>query len=206
MKTQAPRPWFVRWLETSTGNRNDRQLTTTDLVLRPPRMQDAVDFHAYARDPLVARFVLWEPHTNLAQTRAALRGLIADNRLDSLHSMSLVRKTDGRMVGTIGLVARDWQNNSAEVGFSLARDCWGQGLMSQALLAYLHFAFTSLQLNRVEAQHDLNNPASGRVMEKAGMLREGLLKERLHYKGRYADIALYAALQKTWLDAYQPTT
>lgn len=196
MKTQTCRPWFVRMLDTGSIS---RQLTTEDLILRPPKMHDAVDFHTYARDPLVARFVLWEPHTSLAQTRGALRGLITDSKLDSLHTMAMVRKRDGRMVGTIGLVTRDWQNNSAEVGFSLARDCWGQGLMSQALLAYLYFAFANLQLNRVEAQHDINNPASGRVMEKAGMIKEGLMKERLHYKGRYADIVLYAALQKTWL-------
>lgn len=200
MSSQAQSPWFLRWLDPGSQGHRISALQTRDLLLRPPKMQDAADFHAYARDPLVARYVLWDPHTSLSQSRSVLRSLITHSKMDSLHTLSIVRQSDRRMIGTIGLVWRDWQNNSAEVGFSMARDCWGQGLMSQALTVYLQFGFAHLKLNRIEAQHDSRNPASGRVMEKAGMEKEGLLKKRMQYKGAYADIVLYAALRESWLE------
>lgn len=181
------------------GGKADKLLLTPRLLLRPLRMKDAEDFHAYARNPEVARYVLWDPHTSLSQTRGILRSLMAQSRLEGLHTRAITLRDTGRMVGTIGLVNRDFQNHTAEVGFSIARDCWGQGLTAEALSAYLAYLFSALRLHRVEAQHDAQNPASGRVMEKAGMAREGLLAERLYYKGRYASLVVYAALRESWV-------
>ena len=177
-------------------------IQTARLMLRAPRRRDARQLYAYASDEAVSRYVLWETHQSLSDSRAALSGLLSGNRREGLCALAVIRKLDGRMVGTIGLVWRDPVNQSAEVGFSLARDCWGQGLMTEALTAYLRHAFTRLGVNRMEAQHDRRNPASGRVMEKAGMKSEGLLRGRMYYKGAYADLALYAALREEWLDAH----
>lgn len=177
-------------------------LKTPRLTLRLPCYRDAKEFHAYACDPQVARYVFWDAHTSLRQTRTALRGIIARNRLESLTTFAIIRQSDSRMVGTIGLAWRDLGTNNAEVGFSIARECWGQGLMTEALEAFLRFAFTQLGLSRVEAQHDLRNPASGHVMEKAGMRLEGRMRDRLYYKGEHADAALYAALREEWLNSH----
>ena len=178
---------------------DETAMETQDLILRPLRLRDARDFHQYARDPEVARYVLWEPHASLTQTRAILLGLINQSRQEQLHIQALVLKDSGRMVGTIGLVWRDWESNAAEVGFSMARDCWGRGLMTQALTRYLLFVFACLGIHRVEARHDALNPASGAVMQKAGLCREGVLKERLFYKNSYASVVLYAAIARDWL-------
>ena len=67
--------------------------------------------------------------------------------------------------------------------------------MSEALKTVLEFGFTKLGLNRIEAQHESDNPASGRVMIKAGMRHEGTLRQRVYNKGRYADVELYAILR-----------
>ena len=61
----------------------------------------------------------------------------------------------------------------------------------------------NVSIDGIEAQHDVRNHASGRVMEKAGMRLEGVLRSRLYYKGEQADVALYAALRDEWLDAHQ---
>ena len=58
------------------------------------------------------------------------------------------------------------------------------------------FGFDTLRLNRIEAQHELDNPASGRVMAHVGMRYEGTLRQRLRNKGRYVDVALYAILRE----------
>ena len=59
----------------------------------------------------------------------------------------------------------------------------------------IRFGFGPLHLNRIEAQHEVDNPASGRVMAHAGMRREGLLRQRIYNKGRYVDVELYAILR-----------
>ena len=70
--------------------------------------------------------------------------------------------------------------------------------MSEALKAVIEFGFTKLALNRIEAQHESDNPASGRVMLHAGMRHEGTLRQRIYNKGRYADVDLYAILRSDY--------
>ena len=87
------------------------------------------------------------------------------------------------------------ENRSAEVGYSLSRDYWNQGIMTEALRAVIRFGFEELRLNRIEAQHELDNPASGQVMRHVGMQYEGTLRQRIKNKGRFVDVALYAILR-----------
>ena len=91
------------------------------------------------------------------------------------------------------------ENRSAEVGYSLAREYWNQGFMTEALRAVLDLAFRKLNLHRVEAQHETDNPASGRVMLKAGMRHEGTMRGRLFNKGRFVDVDVYAILREDWV-------
>ena len=180
-------------------------LETGDLILRRPRMKDAADIYAYASDERVARYVLWEPHRSLAETRSCLRDLIRRARAGYPSSWVITLKNspgrdvpsgpDGRVIGTIGFIWYSAENSSAEIGYSLSADYWNRGYATQALQAVSAEAFRSLPLNRLEAQHDLRNPASGRVMEKSGFRREGILRSRVFNKGEYADVALYSLLR-----------
>ncbi|MBQ1946848.1 MAG: GNAT family N-acetyltransferase, partial [Clostridia bacterium] len=102
---------------------------------------------------------------------------------------------DGRLIGTIGFIWVNTDHRSAEVGYSLARDCWNQGYATESLKAILHYGFERLRLNRIEAQHEADNPASGRVMEKAGMQYEGTLRQRVFNKGHFSDVMLYARVR-----------
>ena len=120
MRARGLDHWLMRGLSLQEGDRPGNTIRTARLVLRPLGFRDARDFYGYAQDPAVARYVLWDPHTSLMQTRSILRGLIADSHLEGLHTLAITLRESGRMVGTIGLVNRDRQNMTAEVGFSLA--------------------------------------------------------------------------------------
>ena len=170
-------------------------LETQDLILRPPRMKDAADIHAYASDEAVSRYVLWEPHRSMAETRSVLRGMIRRARAGYPSSWVITLKETCRVIGTIGFVWYSAENSSAEIGYSLAADCWNHGYATQALKAVSAEAFRSLPLNRLEAQHDLRNPASGRVMEKSGFRQEGILRSRVFNKGEYVDVAVWSLLK-----------
>ena len=173
-------------------------LDTPRLTLRPLTMRDAQDIYDYSRDPEVARHVLWDAHRSLADSRAYLRFILRQYRDGVPSSYGIVLKATGRVVGTIGFMWYSEENHSVEVGYSLARGLWNQGLMTEALKAVMRLSFEELQVHRVEAQHETSNPASGRVMLKCGMRHEGTLRGRIYNKGRFVDVDLYAILREDW--------
>ena len=170
-------------------------MLTRRLILRPVRMSDAQDLYEYSRDPEVARHVLWDAHRSIHQTRAYIRYLLRQYRSCAPGTFVIALRETGKVIGTIGFMWVQTENRSAEVGYSLSRAYWNRGIMTEALQAVLKFGFDSLSLNRIEAQHESDNPASGRVMEKTGMRHEGRLRQRVYNKGRYADVELYAILR-----------
>lgn len=171
-------------------------IVTDRLVIRAARMSDSQDIYEYSRDPEVARHVMWDAHRSIHQTRAYVRFLIKQYRNCSPSTFVIALKDTGKVIGTIGFMWVQPDNRAAEVGYSLSREYWNRGIMSEALRAVLIFGFKKLNLNRIEAQHECDNPASGRVMQKVGMRYEGTLRERIYNKGRYVDVSLYSALKK----------
>ena len=170
-------------------------LHTPRLTLRAVRMTDARDIFAYSKDPEVACHVLWDAHTSIHQTRGYIRYLQRQYRNGEPGTFVIELNAERRVIGTIGIMWIQKENNAAEVGYSLSRAYWNRGLMSEALGAMLGYCFDNLHLNRVEAQHETDNPASGAVMRHAGMRHEGLLRQRIYNKGRYVDVDLYAILR-----------
>ncbi len=169
-------------------------LETPRLRIRKLGIGDAEDIYAFSRDPEVSRYVLWDTHRSIADSRAMVRGALRSYRLGEPASLAIEHRQSGKVIGTIGFVWIDDEHNCGEIGYSLAREMWGQGLMTEALRAMLEFAFARLHLNRVEALFDVRNRASGRVMEKCGLRREGCLRRRYYNKGEYIDVEIYAIL------------
>ena len=171
------------------------ELETPRLLLRRLQMRDANDIYRYSRDVEVARHVLWEAHTSIGDSRAYLRYMLRRYRQREAASWGIEYRATGQIIGTIGFMWIQTDNSAAEVGYSLSRDFWNRGIMTEALKAVIAHGFGPMNLNRIEAQHETTNPASGAVMRKCGMVREGLLRQRLYNKGRYVDVALYAILR-----------
>ncbi|QNM98622.1 GNAT family N-acetyltransferase [Chitinimonas koreensis] len=113
----------------------------------------------------------------------------------------LVRKSDRRLIGSAGLFKwnRSWRN--AALGYELARDCQGQGLMSEALRAVLGYGFGEMRLHRVQAEIHPDNAASRRLAERLGFRQEGLLRDSGYWGGRYHDLVCYGLLAGEWSPA-----
>ena len=171
---------------------------TQRLILRKVRMSDAMDLYRYAKDPEVARHVLWDAHTSVFDTRAYIRFLQYQYRSGMPGSWGIVLKETGRIIGTIGYMSYHADNATVEVGYSLSRDHWGQGLMTEALAAVIDETFRTLELHRIEALHFTDNPASGRVMEKCGMQHEGHMRQRVNCKGVFRDVEMWGILRTDW--------
>jgi ribosomal-protein-alanine N-acetyltransferase len=96
----------------------------------------------------------------------------------------------GELVGAAGL-RFELAHKRGELGYWIARAHWGRGIASEAVRALVEHAFEALALERVFAHHFAWNPASGRVLEKAGLRREGLLRGHVQKDGRAADNVVY---------------
>ena len=170
-------------------------LDTPRLILRRIAMSDAKDIFAYSADEEVARHVLWTAQKSLSEAKAYCKYMMRRYRNDEPASWGIIEKATGHLVGTIGYMDYNEDNATVEVGYSLAHWLWNGGYMTEALARVIDYTFDAMEINRIEAQHELDNPASGRVMEKCGMTREGVLRQRLYNKGKYVDVALYAILR-----------
>ena len=170
-------------------------LETERLILRRINMKDAQDIFEYSRDAEVARHVLWAAQKDISEAKDYCRFMMKRYRQDMPSSWGIVDKFSRRLVGTIGYMDYREEHGSVEVGYSLAKWMWNGGYMTEALRRVIEYTFEAMDINRIEAQHELDNPSSGRVMEKCGMKKEGVLRQRLYNKGKYVDVALYAILQ-----------
>jgi RimJ/RimL family protein N-acetyltransferase len=171
-------------------------IDTPRLRLRPFTPQDAPRLAHLCADPDVASTTLNLPHPY--QLSDAQRWIPKHaEEFDSGVAMTLaVTMRDVELlVGNITLrLCRS--HNSGELGYLVGRRYWGRGYCTEAARAVVAYAFAELGLERVEAQHFARNPASGRVMEKIGMTREGLLRQSLCRWGQREDAIIYGILKQ----------
>jgi len=174
------------------------ELETNRLILRTMRMGDAEMMFDYMRDPRVAEHVLWTAHKTQRDTRSYLRCMLRQYRNGEPSSYCMVLKETGRVIGTIGFMACNADDGVVEVGYSMARPYWGQGLMTEALRCFIDMVFTDTCVHRIEARYETANPASRRVMEKCGMRYEGTHRGAVYNKDRFADAGVCAILREDW--------
>ena len=178
-------------------------IETPRLTLRKMTMRDTSDMYRYCRDKEVARHVLWEAHTSILETRAYIRYNLYQYRSGEPASWCIVLRETGRVVGTIGYMSYSEDNSTVEVGYSLAREQWGQGLMTEALQAVIDETFRVLKVHRIEAMHISDNPASGRVMQKCGMTHEGRMRGKICCKGTFRDVEMWGILNTDWTQRHK---
>lgn len=104
----------------------------------------------------------------------------------------------GLLIGAIGLEIHP-KHRRAEVGYWIGKDYWGQGFATEALKVVLAYGF-SRGINRIWAEHFANNPASGRVMQKAGMKHEGTLRQHMVKWDRPVDCEVYGVLASEFVN------
>jgi [ribosomal protein S5]-alanine N-acetyltransferase len=176
----------------------DLRLQTDRLNLRPLQLADADDLFHMHSDPEFMRYWAWAPWTSQAQAVQLIESDI-QQIADGQHvRLGLLRREDGRFVGTCSLFNLVRGCRRAEIGYGIVPAHWRQGYMAEAVGALIDWAFGPLGLNRLEADIDPRNTASARSLEKLGFLREGLLRERWIVNGEVSDSAIYGLLARQW--------
>lgn len=147
---------------------------TDRLIVRPPRLDDAPAlFRNYTQDAEVTKYLTWEPHERIAQTRAWLEYCVAKEDDPASLMLTLCEKESDEAIGMLEFRIDGFR---AEFGYVLAKRFWGRGLMTEAMRPALAHVFDLPRVYRIWAVHDVDNPASGRVMQKLGLIFEGVLR------------------------------
>ncbi len=139
-------------------------LHTPRLILRPFREGDEeAMFRNWTQDERVARYCRWYPHKDISETEWFLKNCC----LGAEYNWAITLKGKDEPIGGINVVGEN-DAGVSEIGYVLAHEYWGQGLMTEAAQAVLAELFRC-GFEKIGAWHDVNNPASGKVMEKCGM-------------------------------------
>lgn len=168
-------------------------IETERLLLRRFIKTDAIYiFRNWANDPDVSKYLTWSAHDNVENTEKILEAWLNSYDRPEIYNWAIVCRKSGQPIGSISVVAIDEESDKCEVGYCLGRKYWGKGIMTEAFRAVMEFLFFQVGFNRIQAYHHVENPASGRVMEKVGMKKEGhMIQFTRNNRGEFVDVDFY---------------
>lgn len=174
-------------------------LKTKRLLLRTFKPSDARDVRRLAGDRLIADTTLSIPHP---YTDVMAEKWIGKHRPQfksrQAAVFAIVLRESRELVGAIGLGLQA-AHQRAELGFWIGRPYWNKGYCAEAGQAVLAYGFTTFELNRICGNHFSRNPASGRVMQKLGMIHEGRARQHVRKWNQFEDVEWYGILKADWL-------
>ena len=170
-------------------------IATARLRLRPFRLRDVGYVLGYATDPAWARYLpVPQPYTTADAEKFIAGQLLLDREVHP--AWAIVHA--GAVIGGIN-IRFDVANRVGELGYSIARPYWGRGLATEAARAAMDAAFSAYaDLNRMRAMADARNMPSLRVMEKLGMVREGVLRQNRLVRGEFINEVWCGVLRTEW--------
>lgn len=178
-------------------------LYTERLLLRPFEMGDAMAMFGWACDPEVTRYLRFHVHEDISESKRVISHWIDQMKNPPFFHWALTLRETGQVFGSMGIEVINKTDRSGEVGYCLSKHMWNKGYASEALRAVLHFAFNTAAFHRIQGCHAIDNPASGKVMEKAGMVREAGPLRHWYYSDilGYLDSNMLVAFSDTWRDS-----
>ncbi len=171
------------------------ELFTGRLKLRPFSMEDAPEVTKLCGEWAIAETTANIPHP---YDQSMAEAWIASHKdaweAGEAVTFAITESDEGRLLGAIGIQVNK-TNLLGEIGYWIGKPYWNRGYATQAAKAVISFGFEHLGLNRIQARHMTKNPASGRVLEKAGMKPEGVLRQSIYRWGSFEDAAMFAVLR-----------
>jgi len=180
--------------ETASFSKSDAKECVDDLTqisLRPISLSDLDDVMVWTSDEKVAKYCTWEPYTNKEDGVDFIQNIASK----SLWFRAICLRD--RAIGCIDfwLCSDRCRNKSAELGYAMSSRYWGKGIATLVVKQVVEAAFKEFPyLERLEAQVDVENVASQRVLEKAGFQKEGVLRKYLFIKGKSRDMVMFSIL------------
>jgi ribosomal-protein-serine acetyltransferase len=144
----------------------------------------------------LARWMPWAETETLEDVREFIR--LTRHRLADNNGLQTAIEVDGELAGSVGMVALVWKDRTATLGYWLAAEHQGRGIVTAAVRAYADYAFGTLGLNRVEIMAGVNNARSRAVAERAGFVQEGVMRDGELLPTGFHDLVVYSQLAAEW--------
>ena len=178
-----------------------RTLETERLTLTAYTPEDAQDLFEYASNPDVGPIAGWAPHKNVEESEMIIREMFMP-----VEAWAIRLKGQDKVIGTIALEYDKYrpESNSREIGYSLAKDQWKKGYMTEAAKAVIQFAFDELGLDQIGICTGEVNKRSQRVIEKCGFKYEGTIRRTYRvFDGTCRDSLVFSMLKEEYEELYK---
>lgn len=178
-------------------NIGTKVLETDRLILRRFNENDYKGMYDnWASDENVTKYVSFNPHKDYNETKKIVNEWIDEYKNGSYNWVIELKETH-EIIGNISVIEMSKKHNNCELGYVIGSKFWRNGYASEGLRKVISFLLNDCKIHLIEAKHHASNPASGRVMEKAGMKKDGILRERRinKIKEGYDDLIVYSIIK-----------
>lgn len=179
-----------------------KELETERLILRKIKIKDADEaYNNWCSHDEVSRYVPWDTHTSVEVTKTLYASWIKDYEDPSTFRWIVELKDTHELIGTIDVSSKEYiQFGTVEIGYCYGPKYWGYGYATEALKKVMEYLFIECEAETIHAKHMSNNPGSGKVMAKSGLIYEGIQRSRLCDKlGIRNDIVSYSLTRSEYM-------
>lgn len=174
-------------------------IETERLLLRPFQLNDAEPmFQNWESDSKVTEFLRWKTASDISEAEKVIDEWVQGYKNRDFYQWAIVLKDIKEPIGSISVVGKNEKLGIVHIGYCIGSKWWNQGLTTEAFQAIIPFFFKEVGVNRIESQHDPNNPNSGRVMKKCGLRYEGTLRQADWSNKGIVDACMYSLLKSEW--------
>ncbi|KAA1243963.1 GNAT family N-acetyltransferase [Aquimarina sp. RZ0] len=174
------------------------KIDTNRLQLHEVVPADLVTIHKLLSIPKVDQYNTLGIPTNIEVTQVYLEEWIDNRRLKNEFVFAIKKMNENELLGLISLKIGNPKYRIGMIWYKLFPDFWFRGYATEATKAILEFGFEKIGLHRIEAGCAVDNIGSVKVLEKTGMVREGLKRKVLPLKSGWSDTYEYAILETEW--------
>jgi ribosomal-protein-alanine N-acetyltransferase len=171
------------------------------IILRDQVADDLDAMHQWLGDPETSCFLSWATRSREETLLHLAEGIREQSKeARQKYYLTMVLKSDGAVIGDAGIDVkkRGPGGGEGEIGFFLIKRYWGRGYATEAARLVIDYGFSQLGLHRITASCLAANAASERVMQKCGMVKEGVLRKSDFRLGEWQDRSIYSILREEW--------
>ncbi|MDN8592673.1 GNAT family protein [Paenibacillus sp. 11B] len=173
-------------------------LETERLLLRPITYADLDEMYRYCAVPAVSEYTTWDAHQSKEDTKVFIDFIMSQYEADKLGPWGIEDKQTKKLIGSCNYLGCDSNSMRVELGYVLSNEYWGRGIMTEVVSRIIQFGFEDIGLERIQAKCLVGNIGSAKVMEKAGMKFEGVLRKYMKIKNEMQDLKMYAIIRSDY--------
>lgn len=190
----------MRNINNKLNHRGTIELKTERLILRKVKLDDVKDiYNKLATDEKIIDFLSWNDNPSIEFTKKMVEDILEEYTAEkAIYKWIIEEGNTNQIVGMILMDTFNEERLVAEIDYCIASNFRGNGYATEALKKVIEYLIFEVGFFRIEAVHNMNNEASGKVMQKAGMKYEGTLRGRaisLNAEGNPDDLKMYAIIK-----------